>query len=174
LEHLPQSDAERAIAYFCQASDDILFSSTPLDYREVTHFNVQPIEYWTYQFALHGFVRDVDFDASFITPWAVRFRRNREPWPRVLQDYERRFWLLWKENSDLRRLTMEMRQQLVAGEARAMENDQQWRRPQYTSESTLAQTGPVIAALQGGMSRPDQVIPEGLVIGRQGGESIWG
>ena len=68
--------AERAIAHLCQASDDILFSSTPLDYREVTHFNVQPIEYWTYQFALHGFVRDVDFDASFITPWAVRFRRN--------------------------------------------------------------------------------------------------
>jgi len=24
----------------------------------------------------HGFCRDVDFDASFITPWAVRFRKR--------------------------------------------------------------------------------------------------
>ncbi len=91
LEHLPKPEAEKAIANFCASSDDILFSSTPLDYREATHFNVQPPEYWAEQFAVRGFVRGVDFDASFITPWAVRFRRNHEPLPRVLRDYERRF-----------------------------------------------------------------------------------
>jgi len=116
LEHLPKLEAERAIENFCAASDDILFSSTPLDYREATHFNVQPPEYWAEQFAVQGFVRDVDFDASFVTPWAARFRRNHEPLHSVLRDYERRFWLLWKENVELRSLTLEMRESLSAGE----------------------------------------------------------
>ncbi len=116
LEHMSQAEGERAIANLCQATDDILFSSTPFDYREATHFNVQPPEYWAYHFALQGFVRDVDFDASFITPWAVRWRRTIEPWPRLAQAYERRFWLLWKENTDLRSLVGEMRAQLAAHE----------------------------------------------------------
>ena len=46
--------------------------------------NVRPPEYWAEQFARQGFVRDVDFDASFITPWAVRFRRSAEPLHRVI------------------------------------------------------------------------------------------
>jgi hypothetical protein len=95
----------------CAATDDILFSSTPFDYREATHLNVQPPDYWAYQFALQGFVRDVDFDASFLTSWTVRFRRSREPWPRIVRDYERRFAALWKENTDLRSLVLEMRAQ---------------------------------------------------------------
>jgi hypothetical protein len=116
LEHLSAQDGETALDQLCRASDDILFSSSPLDYKEVTHFNVQPPEYWAERFALRGFVRDVDFDAGFITPWAVRFRRNHEPVHRVLRDYERRFWLLWKENVELRGLTVEMRQKVAAGE----------------------------------------------------------
>ena len=116
LEHLRQPASEAAIANLCRFSDDILFSSTPFDYREATHFNVQPPEYWADQFARHGFVRDVDCDASFITPWAVRFRRTREPLHRIVRNYERHFWLLWKENTDLRRLTVEMRDQLASGE----------------------------------------------------------
>jgi len=120
LEHLRGPDGEQAIENFCAASDDILFSSTPLDYREATHFNVQPPEHWADQFARHGFVHDVDFDASFINPWAVRFRRNREPWHRVLRDYERRFWWLLKENQDLRSLAVEMREQLAAAESNSL------------------------------------------------------
>jgi len=55
------SQCDQAIANLCQASDDILFSSTPDDYREFTHVNVQPPEYWAERFALNGFVRDIDF-----------------------------------------------------------------------------------------------------------------
>lgn len=113
LEHLPQAESEQAIKILCQHTDDILFSSTPFDYKEVTHFNVQPPEYWAEQFARHGFFRDVDFDASFILPWAVRFRRRMEPSHRIIREYERKFWLLSKENSDLRHLTLEMRQELA-------------------------------------------------------------
>jgi hypothetical protein len=108
LEHMPKEQAETAIRNMCRSSDDILFSSTPFDYKEATHFNVQPPEYWAEQFARCGFIRDVDFDASFITPWAVRFRRSSEPLHRVVRNYERRFSLLSKETNDLRSLVAEM------------------------------------------------------------------
>lgn len=117
LEHMPRAEGEQAITRLCAASDDILFSSTPLDYNEATHFNVQPPEYWAYRFALEGFVRDLDFDATFLTPWAVRFRRNREPWPRVVSAYERGFWRVWNENQELRKTLAEVRGQLAASHA---------------------------------------------------------
>ncbi|MCX7840707.1 MAG: class I SAM-dependent methyltransferase, partial [Anaerolineae bacterium] len=61
LEHLTARDAERAIENFCQHCDDVLFSSTPHDYKEVTHRNIQPPEYWAELFARYGFFRDMDF-----------------------------------------------------------------------------------------------------------------
>ena len=44
----------------------------------------------------------------------MRFRRRNDPLPRLVRDYERKFWLLWKENTDLRKLSVEMRDQLAA------------------------------------------------------------
>lgn len=112
LEHMPKAEAEKAIVNLCQYTDDILFSSTPFDYREVTHINVHAPEYWAELFFRQGFVRDVDFDASFLTPWAVRFRRKSEPIHRTVREYERKFWVLWKENVDLRDLSISMRGQV--------------------------------------------------------------
>ena len=102
LEHMPALDADAAVANFCRHTDDVLFSSSPLDYSETTHVNVRPPEYWAEQFARHGFVRDVDFDASFITPWAVRFRRTAEPMHRIVAAYEREHAPLVRERTDLR------------------------------------------------------------------------
>lgn len=116
LEHLRPADAEKAIANFCQHADDVLFSSTPFDYKEATHINVQPPEYWAELFARHGLFHDLDFDASFITPWTARFRPRDKILHRIVRDYERRLWLLWKENTDLRSLTGEMRDQLATNE----------------------------------------------------------
>lgn len=105
-------DARAALENICRHTDDVLFSSTPYDYEEATHFNVMPPERWAELFALQGFYRDVDFDASFLTPWAARYRRKNEPLHRLVLDYERKFSQLWKENVDLRKLTGEMRQEL--------------------------------------------------------------
>ncbi|MGQ9786821.1 MAG: class I SAM-dependent methyltransferase, partial [Anaerolineae bacterium] len=116
LEHVPAAESQKAIANLCQHTDDILFSSTPFDYKEATHLNVQPPEHWAEMFAQHKFFRDVDFDASFILPWAVRFRRRQDPPPRLVREYERRFWRLWKENLELRELSLEMRRQLAVPE----------------------------------------------------------
>jgi hypothetical protein len=114
LEHMPLPQAEQAVDNICRFTDDVLFSSTPFDYKEATHFNVQPPEYWAELFARQGFYRDVDFDAAFITPWAVRYRRKQEPLPRMVREYERKFFLLWKENADLRSLSVEMRDEIAA------------------------------------------------------------
>jgi GT2 family glycosyltransferase len=118
LEHMTQSEAEKALENICLHTDDVLFSSTPFDYKEASHFNVQPPEYWSEKFALLGFYRDIDFDASFITTWGGRFLHKLEPSHRIVRDYERKFWLLWKENTDLRELTLEMRSDLSSNEQR--------------------------------------------------------
>lgn len=117
LEHMSRGDAELAVVNFCANSDDILFSSSPEDYAEPTHFNVNPPEYWAYLFAQQGFFRDVDFDATFLTPWAARFRRRTDPPARVLRDYERRFWEFSRESQELRRQAVAQREQLAAAAA---------------------------------------------------------
>jgi len=119
VEHMPARQAEQAISNFCLHSEDVLFSSSPFDYKEVTHFNVHPPEHWAELFAQNNHFRDVDFDASFITPWAVRYRRKKEPLARLVREYERKYFLLWKENLDLRNLTVEMRKDLAAQDGTA-------------------------------------------------------
>ena len=116
LEHLPSQEAELAVENLCKHTDDILFSSTPFEYKEATHINVQPPEYWVELFAQQGFFRDVDFDASFISPWSIRFRRRNEPLKRIVREYERKFWLLWQENSGTRTSVIEMRDKLAVKE----------------------------------------------------------
>lgn len=103
LEHLTKADAEAAVENFCAHTDDVLFSSSPDDFAEPTHQNVQPPEYWAEQFAKHGFYRDVDVDLSHITPWAARYRKTNAPAITLARDYERRFWQLQQENAELRK-----------------------------------------------------------------------
>jgi SAM-dependent methyltransferase len=118
LEHMPPADAEAAIANFCRHTDDVLFSSTPHDHRELSHVNVQPAEHWAELFARHGFYRDVDFDASFLTPWAVRFRRSAEPLPRLVRNYERRYAWLAEARNDARTYSTELQRDLTQALAR--------------------------------------------------------
>ncbi|HEX8353631.1 MAG TPA: glycosyltransferase, partial [Pyrinomonadaceae bacterium] len=113
LEHLSPLEADQAIENFCRHTDDVLFSSTPFDFKEVTHLNVRPPDYWAQRFAQHGFFRDVDFDASFITPWSVRFRKTHEPAWRLVYGYERRLWQLEQEVQARRQLTVEQQGQLA-------------------------------------------------------------
>lgn len=114
LEHLPAEDAARTIANLCAHAADILFSSTPFDRKELTHVNVQPPEYWAELFARHGFFRDVDYDASFMTPWAIRFRRRAEPVHRIVREYERRFAMLEIERNEVRKRAFELQTELAA------------------------------------------------------------
>jgi len=116
LEHMPPEEADRAIANFAAHTDEVLFSSTPFDYREPTHVNVRMPEDWAEAFARHGFYRDVDFDASFVTKWAVRFTRRAVPVHRLVRDYERRFWPMRAAEHDARAYALDLQQRLEAVE----------------------------------------------------------
>jgi SAM-dependent methyltransferase len=102
LEHMPPDEARVALANICAHTDDVLFSSSPTDFGETTHVNVQPPEAWAEGFAREGLLRDLDYDASYITPWAVRYRRRSEPVPRVVREYERAAARLAIERNELR------------------------------------------------------------------------
>lgn len=107
LEHLPEEDALGAVQNLCTVADDVLFTSSPIDFREETHLNVRPAEYWAGLFARAGFLRDVDFDGSFLTWWAMRFRRSHEPVPRIVAAYERELWRLKQENRERHAVVIE-------------------------------------------------------------------
>lgn len=102
FEHMPAADAAYALSNICRHTDDVLFSSSPFDLAEATHVNVQPPEEWAERFAREGLLRDLDYDASFITPWAVRYRRRHEAVPRVVREYERAAARLAIERNELR------------------------------------------------------------------------
>jgi len=76
LEHLPEKDAEKAIETLCRHTDNIIFSSTPNDFNEPTHLNVQPMDYWVKLFSRFGFYRDILSDVSFISPQCMRFKKR--------------------------------------------------------------------------------------------------
>jgi len=102
LEHMPPAEAAVALTNICAHTDDVLFSSSPTDYRETTHLNVQPPEAWAEAFAREGLLRDLDYDASYVTPWAARFRRRSEAVPRIVREYERTAARLAIERNELR------------------------------------------------------------------------
>lgn len=82
-EHLNEEDGCRLIKNACQHTDVVLFSSTPDDFDEPTHINVQPPYYWQAIFAEHGFYPDYHFDPNFVIPHALCFRRLRKAAPDV-------------------------------------------------------------------------------------------
>ena len=125
LEHMSPEQAQGAIANICAHADGVLFSSSPFDYAEVTHFNVQPPEYWARLFAQQGFFRHVDVDAGFLTPWAVYFRRQDKPLAQIVGDYERSFWQMRQESHARVQVSLEQREQLAQQEARLQELGQQ-------------------------------------------------
>lgn len=123
VEHMRAAEAEVAIQNFCLHADRVLFSSSPVDYREPTHVNVHPLDYWAEQFARFSFYRDVDFDASFLTPWAVLFRKSADPIHRIIRSYERRFDELQSGEKGARSYSVELEQRLARTEAELSARD---------------------------------------------------
>jgi len=94
--HVQRADADAAIANFCRHADDVLFSC-PLvvDPNVPRHVNFSSAGHFARIFAESGFLRDLEFDASAITPWAMRFRRTAASelaGPAVVERYEDLYW----------------------------------------------------------------------------------
>lgn len=88
LEHLDNTDIPAAVMHMCESSDDILFSSTPFDYEEESHVSVHPPGFWAQQFAYNGFYHDVQYDCSYISVQAMRFRRAAKNSIDLIREYE--------------------------------------------------------------------------------------
>ena len=87
-EHLLESEAHEVVRQMTSHTDTILFSSTPSDFAEPTHVNVHPIIDWLRLFAQFSFAPDHCFDARFLAPWAVLFRRAQvRPSDQVLCEF---------------------------------------------------------------------------------------
>jgi SAM-dependent methyltransferase len=120
LEHIPPEETGAAIANLCAATDRLLLSTSPTDYAEPTHLNVQPPEFWSTALAREGFFRDVDRDPSYLTPWAALYVRREEPVPDMVRRYDRSWWRLRKEVGEVREALLKSQEQLAqieAGEA---------------------------------------------------------
>lgn len=110
LEHLYEENGKKAIHNLCKLSDQVLFSSTPDDFAERTHVNVQQREYWARLFFENGFVDDINYRPKYLTAHAVLFRKN-ENMVRQIEDYERNV-----------RLSEHERQQAEANWSKAVED----------------------------------------------------
>ncbi len=148
LEHMLPREADAAVVNLCAHTDDILFSSSPVDFTEPTHVNVQPPEYWAQRFADQGFYRDVDFDATFVLPWAVRFRRARDPISFIVASYERRLWHLQQVERGARESLLRQQSTLAGMEAELQDARSRLDRAAAESASVLEQLHVQIAELQ--------------------------
>lgn len=86
LEHLPPEQTEIAIKNLCACADRIIFSSTPDDFDEPTHFNVRATEEWLGLFAQQGFLPPRKSAATYISANArvVERATKRRPFWRSL------------------------------------------------------------------------------------------
>jgi SAM-dependent methyltransferase len=116
--HVAPADADAAIANFCRHTRDVLFSSPlAIDPAVRRHVNFSTPGHFAAEFARHHFYRDFAFDASVITPWAVRFRHAHADERATIGEYEDRFWReRLREDLVEQRLT-EAQQRIVAMES---------------------------------------------------------
>ena len=100
LEHLYEEDGKQAIHNLCALSDRIIFSSTPDDFTERTHVNVQQREYWARLFAAEGFFDDLGYRPTYLTAYASCFKKSG-CLLRQIEDYERNIRLADRELSQV-------------------------------------------------------------------------
>ena len=118
LEHIPPTETSAAIANLCAATDRLLLSTTPDDYGEATHLNVQPPEAWSAALAQEGFLREVEHDVSYVTPWAALYTRRDEPAAEIVRRYDRS-WTRQRKEAD------QLRDSLLAAQERFAELEDQ-------------------------------------------------
>jgi hypothetical protein len=116
--HVLPEDADAAIGNFCRHTGDIVFSSMPVPDRSARrHVNFSTPGHYAAAFAGYGFYRDSSFDASVVTPWAVRFRRASPQ--ETIGVYEDR---LWSESAQ----RQELERRLTETESRVANMERSW------------------------------------------------
>jgi SAM-dependent methyltransferase len=101
IEHVPAQYADDCVANMAEHGRRVLFSSAPDDFKDPSHTNVRPIEHWIGLFGRHGLYRDLEFDATFVTPHAICFHRPESPLD-VIRTYERHWFRVTQELREVR------------------------------------------------------------------------
>jgi GT2 family glycosyltransferase len=120
VEHLPPHLSDVAIGNMCRHADAVLFSSSPDDFDENSHISIRSIGEWAQRFSDHGFYRDFSFDASFVAPHAVLFRRGILSLNDVVAGYEQRHWMDDRNYREQIKATQEATQEALEGEEAAL------------------------------------------------------
>ena len=87
LEHMSEEEGLKAIENLTKLSDTIIFCSTPDDFEDPTHINVRERYYWAQCFAKFGFYDDLFFRPTYVTPYAVCYRKMND-WLDQVKRYE--------------------------------------------------------------------------------------
>ena len=114
LEHLLPPEAQNAIGLMAQHSTRVLFSSNPGDYREPTHINTREAGYWMREFARYGMFRAFDFDAGFVSHWAVLLQKEDKSAQAVVYQYEQALYQLQRQNHEQRAAMLRLQEELNA------------------------------------------------------------
>jgi SAM-dependent methyltransferase len=120
IEHVAPEQVRPAVDNLCAAADVVLLSSTGdgEHYGEPSHTSMRPPENWAALFAEQGFLRDLEADVSWVTPWAMVLKR--EPAltvPEVVRGYDRQLARLHREVYELRQATLKMERELEEAHA---------------------------------------------------------
>lgn len=111
VEHIDSELIPIVIENICNATENVIFSSTPFEYEDETHISVHGPEYWAEQFCKHGFYHDINYDCSYISVQAMRFRKGKKTNCEIVREYERMLFEKHQENVALRKLVYESKQQ---------------------------------------------------------------
>lgn len=114
VEHIPREDAETVIGTLCAATDRLLLSTSPDDYAEATHLNVQPPEYWSTLLAREGFFRVPSQDFSFLTPWAALYTRREVTPVELVGEYDGPWYRMRREAIEVRRALLAKQDEAAA------------------------------------------------------------
>jgi SAM-dependent methyltransferase len=122
IEHVAPGDVRAAVDNLTAATDVVLLSSTGdgEHYGEPSHTSMRPPENWAALFAENGFLRDLEADVSWVTPWAMALKRQPAlTVPEVVRGYDRRVARLTRETHELRQASLKMERELEEAHAAA-------------------------------------------------------
>ncbi|MGN6255071.1 MAG: methyltransferase domain-containing protein [Solirubrobacterales bacterium] len=119
VEHIAPAETDRVLNNLCASTDRLLLSTTPQDFGEPTHLNVQPPENWSAALARRSFYRDVERDFSYLSPWAALYIRREEEPAETVRRYDRAWSRLRREVAEVRQSLLGVQQQLSQLEGRA-------------------------------------------------------
>jgi GT2 family glycosyltransferase/glycosyltransferase involved in cell wall biosynthesis len=107
------TQADSIVENIARHSDQVLFSALPFFHSDYSVQEVYSLETWAELFARHGFIHDVEYDASYLTPWAAVFRKTEASLPRIVASYEARLHRLEHEARVRREFGIEQKKDLA-------------------------------------------------------------